>query len=413
MNVLLCPIGSRGDVQPMLVLGSELERRGHAVRIAAPPNFRLAAEALGLPFVPIGEDIHRVIMDNRALSEQHPVRALPELIRLLRRKTEQQVRELFEGVTQADLVVAAGLSFGPRLLAEKLGVPYCFVCYSLSAVPSAAHPPAPLPIFGLPRLGNRALWLAVTRLFDGAVGPVLSRLRREFGLQPDRTPWRTIHVDSAVLAQDRVLGELPADAPPGMQHVAALVPEKAQAEPLPDAVERFLLRARESARSIVYLGFGSMPSVERARIAAAAAHIAERHAARVLLFSQHDEDRELALPEAVLPIGPVAHQLLFPQVDLIVHHGGAGTTAAALRAGVPQLIVPHIVDQFFHGRRLAELGLAPAPVPKSKFDAAALERAVVSLERFRAPALAITARIEAAGGARQAADHLEMLAQRR
>jgi UDP:flavonoid glycosyltransferase YjiC (YdhE family) len=152
-----------------------------------------------------------------------------------------------------------------------------------------------------------------------------------------------------------------------------------------------------------------MPSVDRAKVVRAVSELSRATGTRVLLFSAYDEDAAHGLPEAVLPVRELNHRRLFPRLDWIVHHGGAGTTAAALRAGVPQLIVPHIVDQFFHGRRIAELGLGPDPIPKARLDTtsllAAFERSRGCVERART----LGQELSRSNGADAAATYLEEL----
>jgi UDP:flavonoid glycosyltransferase YjiC (YdhE family) len=413
MKVLLAPMGSRGDVQPQLVLGQELARRGHGVTLAAPPNFRGGAERLGFRFVPVGEDIEGVMRANRHMTEQHPTRALPRQIRLLRAQLMRQVTDMLAAPHDHDLVVAAGLGLAGKLVADRLGVPHVFCCYSLSAMWSAAHPPAVMPVFGLPRLANRALWSLFTRTFQLTLGTKLNELRREHGLLPERGAWKKIHATDVILAQDDVMGALPPDVPGRSLHVAALVPRPDALAPLPDLLERFLRGAGEgsaAAAPVVYLGFGSMPTVDRARVVRIASELFEQHGARVILRSSHGEDAGVELPPGVFPIGDVDHAALFPRVDLIVHHGGAGTTATALRSGVPQLIVPHIVDQFFHGRRIAELGAGPVPVPKAQLTSAAVASALKDRFKYWAKAQSVRGALKLEGGASQAADHLEATA---
>ena len=413
MRVLLTPLGSRGDVQPQLVLGEELAGRGHEVTVAAPPNFRAATEARGFRFVPVGEDINETIRKNSHMTEQHPLKALPGQIQLLREHVARQIGDLFAHELTPDIVVGAGLSYGGKLIAEKRGVPHVFCCYSLSAMHSAAHPPAVAPLFGMPRIVNRALWSFITSTFQLTLGTKLNDLRRQLGLKPDYDAWKSIHGSVVILAQDSVMGELPNDAPGRNLHVPALVPSWDSGAPLPDLLERFLRGAgdgSEAASPVVYLGFGSMPTVDRARIVRIATELFERHGARVLLQSAHAEEEGVELPAGVLPVGDVDHTVLFPRVDLIVHHGGAGTTAAGLRSGVPQLIVPHIVDQFFHGRRIAELGVGPSPVPKAKLSADVIAAALADRFKYWAKAQSVRSQVERGGGAKRAADHLEQLA---
>ncbi len=411
MKALLAPHGSRGDVQPQLLLGEELLRRGHSVTLAAPPNFQSDAEARGFRFVPVGQDMHEVLQQNRAMTEMHPLVALPRQIRLLREHLARQVDDLFRVTHDPDIVVAAGLSFAAKMVADQHRVPHVFCCYSLSAMLSAEHPPAVAPIFGLPRFGNRALWRAIELTFDLTLGTKLNELRRARGLTPDRGSWQAIHASQVILAQDRVMGELPSDTPGNVLHVPALVPHPDNAAPLSDGLERFLRGAgNDPASPVVYLGFGSMPTVDRAAIVRIAIELVEHHGARVVLHSPFAEDADAILPPGVFSVGSTDHTSLFPRVDLIVHHGGAGTTAAALRSGVPQLIVPHIVDQFFHGRRIADLGAGPAPVPKSKLTTTIIARALQDRAKYREKSQTLRSSVAREGGTKQAADHLESLA---
>jgi len=415
MKVLLAPLGSRGDVQPQLVLGEELLRRGHTVTVAAPPNFRIAAQTRGFRFVPVGEDMNAILLGNRDMTEQHPVKALPAQIGLIRKHVAWQVKDMFATAHDADVVVAAGLSFATKMVADQLGVPHVFCCYTLSGMKSAAHPPAVTPIWGLPRLGNRALWAAIETTFQLTIGGLLNDLRRERGLPTYRASWQAIHATETLLAQDAVMGELPGDSPGNNVHVPALVPREQDAAPLSDLLERFLRGAGESssgAAPLVYLGFGSMPTVDRSQVVRIAVELFEKHGARVILHSSHAEDAGVELPPGVFSVGDVDHQSLFPRVDLIVHHGGAGTTAAALRSGVAQLIVPHIVDQFFHGRRIAELGVGTASIPKPQLTSAAIAQALKDRFKYWAKAQTIRAQLKTEGGAKPAADHLETLATR-
>ncbi len=372
------------------------------------------AETRGFRFVPIGQNAHEVLQQNRAMTEAHPLVALPGQIRLLRNHLARQVDDMFAVTHDPDIVVAAGLSFAAKMVADQHRVPHVFCCYTLSAMLSAQHPPAVAPIFGLPRLGNRALWSAITLAFQLTLGNELNKLRRARGLRPDRGSWQAIHASDVILAQDRVMGELPSDTPGNNLHVPALVPRPDNAAPLSELLERFLNGAGSGTgwaqdSPIVYLGFGSMPSVDRAAIVGIAVELFEHHGARVILHSPYGEEANAELPPGVLAVGSTDHTSLFPRVDLIVHHGGAGTTAAGLRSGVPQFIVPHIVDQFFHGRRIAELGIGPAPVAKRKLTTAAIARALQDRFKYRAKAQSLRALIAPEGGAKQAADHLESI----
>jgi len=378
MKFLFCTIGSRGDVQPLLVLGRELRRRGHEVAFVAPPNFRDFVEREGFAFRAVGSDTYLLLQENRKLAEKNPLLAVGEQLDLVCRETETHFDQLLGQKEDFDLVISAGLALFGRSLADSWKVPHALLFYTLSGVPSAAHPPATLPIFGLPRFGNRLLWTVNSWLFDLALGPVLNRGRARHGLPEQPSPWHAIHQDRGLLVQDRLIGELPRDALSHTMHAPALLEEhEAPAQLAPEVLDFLELEPGSARRSsAIYVGFGSMPTVDRQRVVRAVGEFHARTGRRVVLFSAHDEDAATSLPPGVRSIGAVDHRALFPRVSVVVHHGGAGTLATALRAGTPQVLVPHIVDQFFHARRVHAMGLGPRPLDKRRFDGARLDTAV-------------------------------------
>lgn len=415
MRVLICTVGSRGDVQPALVLGRALLERGHAVRMAAPPNFAPVVLGSNIEFQAIGSDTERMILENQRIAELNPVLALPRQIALLRRETEQQLHDLLEYAQPADLVIGAGLAFAAPSCAELLKARYVYLCYTIAGIRAAEHPPAAMPIFGLPRWGNRLLWSLLIQIFDKSLGKPINRARRAHRLTHDSRPWYTVHAQHTLLAQDALMGELPASARSRCHHVPALVAPAPAPRTLPGDVASFLAARRSASTApLVYVGFGSMPTHDRERVVRAIIELRRATHATVLFFSPYDAGGGRAgfheLAEGVWSVPALDHSALFPRMDLVVHHGGAGTTATALRSGVPQFIVPHIVDQYFHGRRIAELGLGPKPVPKARLDGAALIAALAHSHSCVARARDVGAQLARVSGADEAARYLERVA---
>jgi UDP:flavonoid glycosyltransferase YjiC (YdhE family) len=170
---------------------------------------------------------------------------------------------------------------------------------------------------------------------------------------------------------------------------------------LPADVEAFL----EAGPPPVYVGFGSMVSADTDRVTRAVLEGASRGGRRVLLSKGWAGIGGGALPEGAMAVsGPMAHGRLFGRVAAVVHHGGAGTMAAALRAGAPQVLVPHILDQYYYAHRLATLGLAPRGIPVARLTAdrlaAAIEACLAMPSRPRHEA---SARLRSAGGLQCAA----------
>ena len=138
-----------------------MARRDHEVTLAVPPDFQGWVATYGLHAEPIAEEMRGFIQRNRAMTEQHPVAAAPAQMRLLQDYLNQQTFDLLSRELKADVVVSGGLGFGGKVLAAKLGAPYVYCWYTLTAVGSNAYPPPFVSTFGLPRLANAALWAAV------------------------------------------------------------------------------------------------------------------------------------------------------------------------------------------------------------------------------------------------------------
>lgn len=127
----------------------------------------------------------------------------------------------------------------------------------------------------------------------------------------------------------------------------------------------------------VYIGFGSMVTPDAQKVAAVAIDAARKAGKRALLAAGWAGLRAADLPANVFQIDAAPHQWLFPRMAAVVHHGGAGTTAAALRAGVPNIIVPHFGDQQFWGWRMRMLGLASEAIPRHRLSVDNLSRAML------------------------------------
>jgi len=145
----------------------------------------------------------------------------------------------------------------------------------------------------------------------------------------------------------------------------------------PEELQEFLA----SGEPPVSLGLGSMSGIESARtgrIVALTTQALERAGRRGVLLSSHSGIDDAGLPEGVIRVaGAVPYDWLFPRVAVAVHHGGAGTTAEALRAGVPSVVVPTVPDQAFWGWRVAALGAGPTPIPLKKLTAERLSTAIL------------------------------------
>ena len=375
MRILLSPFGTRGDVQPLVGLAHALRRAGHEVTFCAPPNYRGWLESEGFAFHEAGTD-YKELMKEMTAPPPRPFRALA-------REVPRQFEALEPLVRRADVVIGASQNHAVPSLCEAAGVPFRMVFFSPAAVPSSAHAMPLLPIDWVPRSLNRFTWWLVDASAVLSVGRPINEARARLGLAPMKSWIRATLGEGIFLPFDPAIAEVPEDARHLVTTTGAWLHD--HGEPLPPDVEEFL----GAGAPPIYVGFGSMQEGDPARLTRMIVDAAERTGIRVLLSSGWTRLGGASLPVSVRSLGPVSHRALFPRCFATVHHGGAGTTIASAIAGVPQLIVPHLFDQFFHGRRIGELGLGPRALPKQKLTS---EKLVAAFAAMKEPAMRERAR---------------------
>ena len=229
--------------------------------------------------------------------------------------------------------------------------------------------------------------------------PFVNEFRQGLGLPPfsGSSFYHTLSTTPLLGAYSPRVIPRPQDWPPSAHVTGYWLPE-VQAEWQPPAELAAFLEAGDPP---VYIGFGSMTGQNPQQSAALALEALRMSEQRGLLLTGWGGMETLSVPESVFVLDAAPHNWLFPRMMAVVHHGGAGTTAEALRAGVPQVIVPFIVDQPFWGKRIRDLGVAPKPIPRKKLTAAKLAEAidtVVNKSRMRNRAASLGKDIRSEGG---------------
>ncbi|MGW4049962.1 glycosyltransferase [Streptomyces sp. NPDC004779] len=388
MRVVLSVYGARGSVEPMAGLAARLRERGAEVRVCAPPDEEFAAllAEAGVPSVPVGAPVRPLVTTVRPGSAEGLAQRAADLM-------SAQFGAVAEAAEGCDVLVAAGplpVTAGARSVAERLGVRYVYVTHTPVVLPSPHQPPPgrrgrPLP----PDVkDNRELWELDARLADDMFGGPLGALRESVGLPQVSGIRDYAFTGRPLLAADPVLSPWPAT---GGRDGLRVVPTGAWLRPgdrpLPHEVAAFL----DAGPPPVYVGFGSTPLGTRAPgIARAAVEAARERGLRVIVARGW---AGLGAPDDgadCLAVDEVDHRALFPRVAAVVHHGGAGTTAAAARAGVPQVVVPQAGDQPYWADRVAGLGIGVAhagPDPAAGSLSVALATALSPATRARATAV--------------------------
>jgi vancomycin aglycone glucosyltransferase len=402
MRILLAPHGTRGDVQPIVALAVALRARGHTVRLVAPANFVSWVRGYGFDTESDGIDVEALLQ-----SAGTGLQSLSWQMRYL----AHNMPLLFEPTARAsegcELIVGAGLQFAAASVAEWRDVPYAHVVFCPCATPSSATPPPNVHRQTLPRWINRLLWQAGGPMADLALRGVINRGRATLGLEAIASPISQLLEGRTILAADRDLGPLPDDAPKSAMNTDAWVLNEPGT--LDHRVEAFL----QQVPAPIYIGFGSMIAPRAAELVAKAiAAVRAIGRGAVIAGGWAALDQHIQEADDVLIVDNVPHSLIFPKVAAAVHHGGAGTTTAAARAGVPQVLLPHILDQYYWAHRVEALGLGPRALPVEQVTADMLSdrisRAVNDpsiRERVNRLAPAIAAR----NGVTTGVEHLEAL----
>ena len=411
MRTLLLTVGSQGDVQPFVALGARLRAAGHEAVLAAPAAYRGLAVAHDVPFVPLDLDLGQL---GAALAGRQGLRHLVAFCRALGR----QAAAVLPGVTAAATAANAGgadlvvhhpvLPLGQHL-AEHLGVPAAVALPLPAWVPTTQFGSVAWPV-PVPRWLSRPSYRAARLLTAAWCRRDIDRWRRDVLALPQR-PGRHDPLRSAGGAPVTVLHAIsahvvppPADWP-ATAHVTGYWTLPAAPGWSPPARIRAFLEAGEP---VIYLGFGSMPGPDPRLLAAALSQTG----VRAVVASPSPELRRLLPSGRFLVIRQAPHDWLFPRVQAIVHHGGAGTTGAAAAAGRPQVIWPFGIDQRFWARRMTGLGVAPPARPVRALTgrtlAAALDRALGD-PALSARAHALGALVRAEDGCGAAVARLEQI----
>jgi rhamnosyltransferase subunit B len=379
LHVILTTLGSAGDVHPFVGLGLALRARGHRVTLITNPYFQSLIETRGLEFLPLGTsaDVESAIIDPDLW---HPRKGFEVIARrVIVPALEATYRHIEASADGSTVVAASSIALGARIAQEKLGIPTASVHLQPIVIRSLIEPGT----FGTTRLSrSQPLWFkrALFRFIDwAAIDRVIERPLNEFraslGLAPvHRALNGWIHSPECVIAffPDWFAAPQP-DWPPHTHTVGF---------PLWDGGD-----ARVTApEALEFLSASPAPIVVTAGSAAATAQQFFREAvnavtrigARAMLVTNFAEQLPRRLPKDVAPFGYLPFSEVLPRAALMVYHGGIGTLAQTVSAGIPHLAVPRSHDQFDNGARIARLGLGRS-LPESRFRAARAAREMSAL----------------------------------
>ena len=382
MQATIIAAGSRGDVQPYIALGVGLKRAGHCVRVLASSDFHQLIQSAELDFFDMGGSMEAVARSMEGLLEGgNMLRILASMGPAAERMIVQAAARGLEACQGSNVIIAGlgGLPVGCAL-AEKLGIDFVpAYLYPFTPTSAFASVLAPLPALRLPGWAHRLSHRMAQQMMWQTWRAADARARRQVLGLPPASFWGP-YAGLERGEQPTLCGYSPHVIPvPGdwgrSIHVTGywFLDPSEDWQPAAD-----LLDFLHAGPPPVFIGFGSMVNRRPEEVAALVSQALQRSGLRAVWSSGWGGLSGTRLPDSVFMTGSIPHAWLFPRMAAVVHHGGVGTTAAGLRAGVPSIAIPYFGDQPFWGRRIAELGVGPQPIPRSRLTADRLALALQS-----------------------------------
>lgn len=377
MITILCS-GSRGDFQPYIALAQQLKKLGKDVRITGSKSFEGFIRSYGIDVYPIEADMETINVDPKLLkdagSSDHPLKMLLTFNKM-RKYGKYMIHDFYSACEGSELIIYhPGCSIG-YFAAQKLGIP------SVLASPFPMHKTkdyVSVVMYGKTKstfltkkisyaMIQGMLWMASKDSVKGYWKEIFGGIPDQFGPPFER------HTDKkhpAIISCSNFVFKRPDDWNENIhQHGYWFVEEPSDYKPSKELAD--FLNAGEKP---IYIGFGSMTSLENHEsLTEMVVEAIIKSGKRGIISGM---GRPTNLPKDIIAIDSVPHTWLFERVSAVCHHGGAGTTAAGFKAGIPSIIVPFSNDQFAWAHRSYDLGVGAKPIPKKELSSAKLTDAI-------------------------------------
>lgn len=381
MLITILTGGTRGDTQPYIALGLELKRAGYDVRVAAFERYETFVKSFQLEFFPIIGDISSVASSDNlesAMKADNPLKVLLSF-RKLRSLVYDLQKDFFKACEGSDAIIYhPGATMG-YFAAQFLKIPSILA----TPFPMTATKEYPALIFYKSRLA-RSFNFKTHKIFEkimwfASKSPVKRFWKNKFGTSPENfeSPFskQTTKTKPTLISCSQFVFPRPKDWPENVYSTGYWFLDGEESWKPSEELIDFL----KSGDPPVYVGFGSISDTKKAgkttRIIVDALEISGKRG--ILATGWKGLSNIEKLPEEIFVLESAPHSWLFPKMAAVVHHGGAGTTAAGLRAGIPSIIIPHTNDQFGWGQRIFELGVGAKPIPRKKLSSKELAKGIL------------------------------------
>lgn len=419
MKISIITFGSRGDVQPHIALGAGLQAAGHQVRLVTHELFEPLVRRLGMDFFPVQVNPRAIVEDEQGKqwlgSGNNFLQFFRRFSRIAAPLIRQAMLDCWQACQGSNAIICSPLALCvTSSIAEKLDIP-CWIGAGQPLTPTGAFaipffPPAPT---WLPARASyhRLSYTLSARLFWQLLRAPINQARQELlNLPPLPATWLYEQIREQRLPVLYYYSPSILPSPPdwGNRYCVTgywFLHDDGDWQP-----SQALLDFLASGAPPVYVGFGSMNTQQAEKITEIVLEALARTKQRAVLSAGWGNiGGNSNLPDNVFKVEFVPHDWLFPQMAAVVQHGGAGTMAACLRAGVPPVVIPFFGDQPFWARRFHALGLTPQPIPQKRLTTERLTRAIstaTSDEALQERVKAISERIRAEDGVARAVEIL-------
>ncbi|NPA36539.1 MAG: glycosyltransferase family 1 protein [Chlorobi bacterium] len=396
MKIVLSSRGSRGDIYPVIEIASALKEKGHNVAVAVPETFGEYTRSKGLePFL-YSENSDKVMQDFG-----HGVNSSKQGFNFIASSVQQQYDFMMKETEDADVLFASVSEMAAPTVAEYRKMPFYRIAYA-PMLPGKQPPPL-IPFQNMPKQLNVATWGVFQLLSTLVVKKLLDKKRKELGLPPVKDSNKYFTREShTLLAINRTL------APPCNTwdkkykfSYTGYCFGKAEEELPADLIE-FI----ENGKPPVYIGFGSVHIKNPQKFTDIVIEASQKAGQRIVLSRGWTGLGNEDYPDNIFITDDTNHHALFPKMAGVIHHGGSGTTHMAAKAGVPQFIMPEMIDQFYWGNRVYKMGLGPKPVSSKKITVDGLAKALdkISDSKYRNNSVNLGEEIRKEDGVRKIID---------
>lgn len=374
MRVAILTLGSRGDVQPYIALGKGLQQAGYNVVLVTAEQFGGFVREHGLEFAPIDRNFLG-LLDTKAGQGVFEGGSRLKVMQMALPIMRQVLHDSWMGAQGSDAIIYHQKILAGYHIAEKLGIP-AFMAMPFPVYPTRAFA-NPITSTKMPSFLNRLSYV----INSGGKAPFM-RMINKWRSETLGLPPRGVFATEATLPDGRPLSVLhayspsvvpiPEDWPPHVTVTGYWFLDTPDGWQPPAELQSFL----DSGPPPVYVGFGSMTSNDPAAKVAMIIEALRLAGQRGIIASGLPDYRPDTLPGFIYLLDQAPHEWLFPRTAAVVHHGGAGTTAAGLKAGRPTVVAPFFGDQMFWGHRVLALGVGPEPIAQKRLTAEKLAQAI-------------------------------------